>query len=180
MKSGLYPDPTIFVIFGAGGDLTWRKLVPALYNLFKDLGKKLSALGNEWDTRPNQIFYLALPPSLVGDVIKGLAAAGLNGDWCRIVVEKPFGSDLESARALNRRLGEVFKESQIFRIDHYLGKKTVQNILAFRLALAGCAVLHAHGKKAARKDFRSFHPVPDPHCPGRIQLGVAHLPAVPG
>ena len=202
MKSGLHPDPTIFVIFGAGGDLAWRKLVPALYNLFldgwlpakyqimgvghgemsdagyrahlkkgvdkvsrrgkaqkeawndfasrisfvgaelgeiktyKDLAKKLSALGNEWEIHPNQIFYLALPPSLVGDVIKGLAAAGLNDDRCRIVVEKPFGSDLESARALNGRLGEVFKENQIFRIDHYLGKETVQNILAFRFGNA--------------------------------------------
>jgi len=198
MKSGLHPEPTLFVIFGAGGDLAWRKLVPALYNLYldgwmpeqyqilgvghgemsdadyrnhlrkgvnkssrrgkaqkdswkafasrisfvaaelgeektyKDLAKKVAAQDKEWDVRANHIYYLALPPSLIDDVIKGLASAKLNGDHARIVVEKPFGRDLESARTLNRGLGEVFKENQIFRIDHYLGKETVQNILAFR------------------------------------------------
>jgi glucose-6-phosphate 1-dehydrogenase len=96
------------------------------------MAKRLSDLDKKWDTRANHVFYLALPPSLIGDVVKGLAAAKLNRDPARVVVEKPFGSDLESARELNHRLGEVFKENQIFRIDHYLGKETVQNILAFR------------------------------------------------
>ena len=155
MKTGLHPETTVFVIFGAGGDLTWRKLVPALYNLFLDgrmpkkyeilgvghgemtepdyrahlrkgvdnfsrrgpaqndswddfashvsfisaelgeskvygdMAKRLSGLDKEWDTRANHVFYLALPPSLIGDVIKGLAAAKLNRDPARIVVEKP-------------------------------------------------------------------------------------------
>ncbi len=202
MKTGLHPEPTVFVIFGAGGDLAWRKLVPALYNLFLDgwmpkeyvilglghgemseedyrthlrkgvddfsrrgtaetdpwndfashvsflnaelenskvygdMAKKLSALDKKWDIRANHVFYLALPPALIGDVVKRLAAAKLNGEKARIVVEKPFGNDLESARELNRSLGDVFNENQIFRIDHYLGKETVQNILAFRFGNA--------------------------------------------
>jgi glucose-6-phosphate 1-dehydrogenase len=84
----------------------------------------------------NHLFYLAIPPSLMDEVVDGLGKAGLNRQdqhhWSRIVVEKPFGTDLESARALNAKIAEVFVENQVYRIDHYLGKDTVQNILIFR------------------------------------------------
>ncbi len=84
----------------------------------------------------NRIFYLALPPSAFGPTIARLGAAGLNGSdgWVRAVVEKPFGEDLASARDLNTAVHQVFDEGQIYRIDHYLGKETVQNLLAFRFA----------------------------------------------
>jgi glucose-6-phosphate 1-dehydrogenase len=194
--------PTVFVIFGAGGDLAWRKLIPALYNLFLDrwlpekflilgqghgrmsdeefrkhlrqgvdrfsrrgkaedaswdlfaphlsfitselddsrtysqLAKILAAKDKEWNARANRVFYLAVPPGMIGSVAKELAKARLNQDRerARIVVEKPFGQDLASARKLNYTLAADFHENQIFRIDHYLGKETVQNILAFRFA----------------------------------------------
>ncbi len=196
------PESTVFVIFGGAGDLSWRKLIPALYNLhldnwlperfliigtghrhttdkefrehlqegvdkfsrrgqtkdeewrafaahlsfmaadlekpevFGELAKKLADQDKAWDTKANRIFYLSLPPAMIGPVARELAKARLNQDRkrSRIVVEKPFGHDLDSARQLNRDLGEIFQESQIFRIDHYLGKETVQNILAFRFA----------------------------------------------
>jgi glucose-6-phosphate 1-dehydrogenase len=198
-----YP-PTALVIFGAGGDLTWRKLVPALYNLYLDsdldgrlaiIGVDRKALGNqafrrhlrdgvdqfsrrgrtdgqkwrefvsritylggdfaeqrtgtalagclekldqEWGLEANRVFYLALPPGQVEAVTARLAELGLCKDCQRdrLVVEKPFGHDLDSARALNRTLTGMFSETQLYRIDHYLGKETVQNILAFRFANA--------------------------------------------
>jgi glucose-6-phosphate 1-dehydrogenase len=200
MKATLHPDPAVFVIFGAAGDLTQRKLMPALYNLFLDgwlpdrfevlgighgqmsddefrktlqkgvnhfsrrgkaaaktwdsfashlkfyradlenkkafteLAKRLSAIDKAWKTQANRIFYLALPPRMIEPITEQLAESKLARDRKRscIVVEKPFGRDLSSARKLNRILGNVFHESQIYRIDHYLGKETVQNILAFR------------------------------------------------
>jgi len=196
------PAATILVIFGAGGDLAWRKLAPALYNLFLDgwlpeqfavigldkralsvsafrerlregvarfggqqqlaekrwadfiaafayeaadfaeaaayqkLAARLSSLSQQWQTTPGIVFYLAIPPQLIGTAVNGLAAAHLAADQehTRLVVEKPFGHDLASAQALNQLLRRVFAESQIYRIDHYLGKETVQNILAFRFA----------------------------------------------
>ena len=202
MKSNDQLDPTIFVIFGGAGDLTWRKLVPALFDLSQDrslpekfaiiavdriklgdialrhrlhggvnqfsrfgkaktaawnqfaqhiqyqsgdfkspatyaaLGKQCAQLEKAWGTRVHRIFYMATPPSMFGEIPKYLGQAGLARDraWARIVVEKPIGYDLESARALNAILAANFDESQIFRIDHYLGKETVQNILAFRFA----------------------------------------------
>ncbi|MHB8068678.1 MAG: glucose-6-phosphate dehydrogenase [Desulfobaccales bacterium] len=202
MTTAATPEPTVFVIFGAAGDLAWRKLIPALYNLFldrwlpekflilgqghrqmqesefrehlrqgvdqfsrqgkteagpwdsfsshlafvaselddsqayADLAKRLAALDKEWNTRAHHVFYLAMPPSMIGTVTRELAKARLHQDRqrSRIVVEKPFGQDLASARALNLTLTAHFEESQIFRIDHYLGKETVQNILAFRFA----------------------------------------------
>jgi glucose-6-phosphate 1-dehydrogenase len=202
MKGDFRPDPTVFVIFGAAGDLTNRKLMPALYNLFldhwlpekfkilglghgemnddqfrkamrdgvdqfsrrgkteekswrefgdhlsfvsadldnarlfNDLAKRLSSQGKAWDTKANHVFYLALPPHMIETVVGGLSRSKLNQDRdrARIVVEKPFGRDLASAKELNRSLTAMFNESQIFRIDHYLGKETVQNILAFRFA----------------------------------------------
>src|SRR6185503_16275871 len=90
------------------------------------------------DTGGNYLFYLAVPPALFATVAERLRAAGLTnegtGGWRRVIVEKPFGYDLASARALNEELSKGLKESQIYRIDHYLGKETVQNILAFRFA----------------------------------------------
>jgi glucose-6-phosphate 1-dehydrogenase len=200
MEHEKQPDTTLFVIFGASGDLTRRKLIPALYNLYlsgwmpekfeiigvssgemsdmkfrdylrdgvnqisrrgrvkdedwknfaqclhytrmdltdakvyKNLAKTLSVQEKKWGTKANRIFYLALPPSMIETVARHLAASKLNQDRkrARIVVEKPFGHDLASARNLNRLLTGIFEEHQIFRIDHYLGKETVQNILAFR------------------------------------------------
>ena len=194
----------MLVIFGAAGDLTWRKLMPALYNLSLDnwLSPQLAVLGIDgkqlsdeqfaehlrqgvdqfsrrgkadddewkafasrlaflsgdfadqsfystvatwitareraWDTAAHHVFYLATPPTLVEGIAQRLAEAGLtqNCARCRIVVEKPFGRDRASARALNAVLGRDFAESQIFRIDHYLGKETVQNMLALRFANA--------------------------------------------
>ena len=201
--SGRPADPCIMVIFGAAGDLTQRKLIPALYNLAKaellsrefailglahnpmsddDFRKKLADdirhyAGNEidqeiWDwfnsrlyyltgdfndkkiyeqlkaelgkldqehsTHGNYFFYLATAPSFFGPIVEQLAAVGLmdekDGYWRRVIVEKPFGHDLDSAKSLNQRLLKVAGEHQIYRIDHYLGKETVQNILAFRFA----------------------------------------------
>lgn len=202
MQGDTHPRSTIFVIFGAAGDLAWRKLIPALYNLFIDgwlpeqfhvfgvgrkemaldafrkhlregvnrfsrrgqvdeplwekfashlsydaddlssseayneLKRRLSEMQAQWDLQPNRVFYLALPPDMIALIAGKLSEAGLNQerDRDRIVVEKPFGRDLDSARELNRRLTDFFQESQIFRIDHYLGKETVQNLLAFRFA----------------------------------------------
>ena len=196
------PGPTILVIMGGGGDLTWRKLVPALDGLFERnrLPEKLAIVGadqkamtdddyrlrlkdgverfrapvepgkarwegfadgisylaldftesghyseirqrieqieKQWDGEATRIFYLAVPPFLIGPIVAGLAEAGLAQprERSRIVVEKPFGWDLDSARDLNRKIAEVFQEGQTYRIDHYLGKETVQNILAFRFA----------------------------------------------
>ena len=186
-------EPHIFVILGATGDLTHRKLLPALYHLFREnaiappfaiLGAALDeiddnrfraiacqALGDEGGsfcskfvqyqtigqggpqefealTRRletierdlklpgNRVFYLALPPDAVPEVITRLGEAGLNhsAGWTRLVIEKPFGDDLASARQLNSLIHRYFNESQVYRIDHYLGKETVQNLLVFRFA----------------------------------------------
>jgi glucose-6-phosphate 1-dehydrogenase len=193
--------PCVMVIFGATGDLTARKLFPALYNLAKNnllsrefaivglgrttysidqyrqiMGQKLKSFATgsvdndlvDWLTRRlyfvagefnddklyanladtltevdknhnthgNYFFYLATSPSFFGDITDRLGASGLacekDGQWRRVVFEKPFGSDLESAKALNRQVRKVLREDQIYRIDHYLGKETVQNILVFR------------------------------------------------
>jgi glucose-6-phosphate 1-dehydrogenase len=194
--------PTVFVIFGGTGDLTWRKLMPALFDLQRDgrmprrfailvfgrsafsdvklrqrflrgvkrfsrkgmvksgqwndfaarityergdygdpaaysnLGAKCAKFEKDWKMKACRIFHMATPPALFGVIPKMLADAGLNRDrsLARLVVEKPIGHDLDSARKLNSSLRESFHESQIFRIDHYLGKETVQNILAFRFA----------------------------------------------
>ena len=100
------------------------------------MGAQCARLEKEWGAKAHRIFYMATPPSMFGEIPKYLGKAGLARDreWARIVVEKPIGYDLESARALNAILAANFEESQIFRIDHYLGKETVQNILAFRFA----------------------------------------------
>lgn len=197
--------PSIMVIFGAGGDLTRRKLLPAIYHLCRDgylpeafavigvdrkdtddagyraridvegrefadetvdeaqwqrllgclyfasgdfadpgmykrLAARLVEIGDTHDIRPNYLFYLATPPRFFGVIAAELGAAGLlteeEGHWRRLVVEKPFGHDLASARALNRSLHAVMGEHQIYRIDHYLGKESVQNLLVYRFANA--------------------------------------------
>ena len=192
--------PCAVVIYGANGDLTKRKLMPALYRLayegrlapgFAVIGVSRTPMSNDefrdrmhdsvksfleaspfdeelWrsfaqgltyiagdvgeaesytalaghiaevaesrKTEGNVLFYLSTQPSQYAQIAEGLGGAGLNkGEgWRRIVIEKPFGHDLESAGVLNRRLQAVFQESEIYRIDHYLGKETVQNIMAFR------------------------------------------------
>ena len=202
-------EPCTMVICGATGDLTERKLAPALYNCllggflppeftvvgfarrelsdqafrdhllagidkhsrnrpakpaiwesfargieyhrgdfddpaaFAELAKRLDRIDRDRGTAGNRLFYLAVPPGLYPEIVNQLDRAGLAspGDrrrsgskrgWTRVIVEKPFGSDLESARTLNRELGEVFDEDQVYRIDHYLGKETVQNLAVFR------------------------------------------------
>lgn len=204
MKQPAGTGPTIIVIFGATGDLTWRKLTPALYNLYIDarlpgqfsiigvshkkesdrsfiahlrdgvdkfsrsgkpkektwsafakdisylqgdfahdstyvqVAKRITTQEKTWDVKATVIFYLAVPPDVFGGIATAIGKRGLADDrvHARIVVEKPFGRDLSSANELNRLLHGIFDESQIYRIDHYLGKETVQNILAFRFANA--------------------------------------------
>jgi glucose-6-phosphate 1-dehydrogenase len=110
---------------------------PALYQRLRET---LGYVAAEHGTGGNVLYYLATPPSLFGEIVRQLGEAGLThedaGQWRRIVIEKPFGHDFDSARALNRAIGDALAESQIYRIDHYLGKETVQNILAFRFANA--------------------------------------------
>jgi glucose-6-phosphate 1-dehydrogenase len=122
----------------------WAALASALTHLHGDLGAPaatkalgaaLAAIERRWGAPAQRIFYLATPPAAVGPAVRSLGAAGL-ADGARLVVEKPFGHDLESARALTREIGRVFAEPRIFRIDHYLGKETVQNILALRFGNA--------------------------------------------
>lgn len=196
--------PCALVVFGASGDLTRRKLVPALYNLaaqgslperfaavgvarhpisseefrkqmlaatsefsrrrpeaatwesfaerleyvrgdfadratYRSLGETLQRLDRERGLEGNRLFYLATPPSEFGVILAALHEAGLltphdGSPWSRVIIEKPFGHDLESARALNHLVAETLHENQTFRIDHYLGKETVQNILVLRFA----------------------------------------------
>jgi glucose-6-phosphate 1-dehydrogenase len=198
------PDPAAMVIFGASGDLTARKLMPALYNLalnrylpsgfsvigvadtaisedefrsrvadavqkfsrtqpvdravwqsvaegisyvrmpfdddgdgYRRLAAELDRLDRERGTNGNRVFYLATAPQFFSVIIDRLGASGIakTGEgWKRVVIEKPFGNDLKSAQALNQAIHAVFTEQQIYRIDHYLGKETVQNVLVFRFA----------------------------------------------
>lgn len=207
LRAGMRLQPTAppcaVVIFGATGDLTRRKLIPALYRLYQQrlissefailgtsrqeitteefraamkdavnefgedafdestwhsfserlfyiagdlniadtyelLRTQLEQIQRDYQTQGNQLFYLATAPEFFGVVATQLGAAKLSkpakGSWTRIIVEKPFGRDLESAHALNKQLEAVFDEQQVYRIDHYLGKETVQNLLAFRFA----------------------------------------------
>jgi glucose-6-phosphate 1-dehydrogenase len=197
-------EPCIVVIFGASGDLTKRKLLPALYRLVQErllpaefaivglartemssdefrarmkeailefseakrvdeevwnsfaqglhyltadinnpadydkLAKLLAQIDRERSTQGNRLFYLSVAPKFYAEAVKQLGEHGLaqpkDKGWVRVIVEKPFGTDLESARRLNRQLLEHLDERQIYRIDHYLGKETVQNLLVFRFA----------------------------------------------
>lgn len=195
--------PCGVIIFGASGDLTKRKLIPALYSLARqnllpvsfyilgsartrmdsqafrasmqeavaehsdagiedpthwedfasrihyvpvdtdhastgdELKRVIEKLDQENDTGGNRLFYLSTPPSSFSPFIRLLESTGLNhsgSGWTRLIVEKPFGRDLESARALNKEVLRVFREDQVYRIDHYLGKETVQNIMVLRFA----------------------------------------------
>lgn len=112
---------------------------------YQKLSDLLDKLDKERGTRGNRLFYLATPPDLDSEIIEQLGKAGLNDHhspdhngaekaWTRLIIEKPFGHDLASAEQLNKELGRVFHENQIFRIDHYMGKETVQNIMAMRFA----------------------------------------------
>ena len=200
------PEACGLVIFGASGDLTHRKLIPSLFQLYLDdllpeqffilgyartemdsdafrdkirtelmehakeqkhdeiaafienchylsggyddpkghkrLAQSLQQLDRKSDTHGNVVFYLSVPPNVYADAIECLGDAGMlpkendNGGWRRVVLEKPFGHDLESAAELDRRLHRVLTEDQIYRIDHYLGKETVQNIFMLRFANA--------------------------------------------
>ncbi|MBD2767441.1 glucose-6-phosphate dehydrogenase [Hymenobacter sp. BT664] len=105
---------------------------------YEEFGKRIAAYEQEWQTPANVIYYLAVAPDFFPIIASNLAQRKLTADpdRTRIVIEKPFGHDLESARALNQLLGQIFEERQIYRIDHYLGKETVQNIMAFRFANA--------------------------------------------
>src|SRR5271165_1579169 len=199
----LVPDPCIMVIFGASGDLTKRKLIPALCNLaksnllpqqfaivafafdglttdsfrqqlsdgmkgfetspvepklwdwfmertyyiqgdFKDpaaferLRAQVDLVDTEHQTHGNRFFYLAVAPAFFAPIVQQLGNSGLTqeepGQWRRVIIEKPFGHDLDSAKELNHAIKQVLDESQIYRIDHYLGKETVQNLMVFRFA----------------------------------------------
>ena len=123
----------------------WDWFLPKIYyhtgdfrdqSLYKQLKEKLAAVDRQQGLAGNYLFYLATAPQFFGEIIRQLGAAGLtrenNGVWRRAIIEKPFGRDLESARALNKEITSVLDESQIYRIDHYLGKETVQNMMVFR------------------------------------------------
>ena len=110
----------------------------AAYARLKEL---LAQCDRDWHTRGNYLYYLATPPTFFGDIVSQLGVADLAQEheavgqgWRRVIIEKPFGRDLESAQALNRTVLRVFAEHQVYRIDHYLGKETVQNVLVFRFA----------------------------------------------
>lgn len=103
---------------------------------FEGLRKRIEELETEFDLPGNRLFYLSTPPSAFAPMIEGLGTSGLNKGpgWSRLVIEKPFGRDLASARKLNDLVHSYFDESQVYRIDHYLGKETVQNLFVFRFA----------------------------------------------
>ena len=105
---------------------------------FAKLKERIDQLDQQYKTDGNVFYYLATLPRFISEIIHQLGQQGLtneeHGDWRRVIIEKPFGSDLESAKMLNGDIAQVLKETQIFRIDHYLGKETVQNILVFRFA----------------------------------------------
>ena len=105
---------------------------------YQDFAARIKQLEEKWQQPANVIYYLAVAPNFFPVIAENLAKAGLTADpeRTRIVIEKPFGHDLESAKELNALLGRIFQEKQIYRIDHYLGKETVQNIMAFRFANA--------------------------------------------
>ncbi|MEO8571390.1 MAG: hypothetical protein ABI553_06775, partial [Chloroflexota bacterium] len=197
------PDPSVLVLFGATGDLAHRKVIPALYQLWRTnllphdfvvlaIGRRayddaalrdefkaslekysrvlplddaawrsfadriryqrldfanpadydglvtvLDGIDKEQSSHGNHLYYLATQPSAFAEIVAQLGRVGLDherheGGWRRIVIEKPFGHDLTSAIRLNREVGKVFRESQVYRIDHYLGKETVRNLLVFR------------------------------------------------
>jgi glucose-6-phosphate 1-dehydrogenase len=129
------PSDTVWNRFAAS--LAYVPGDPSRADLYGRLGDALAEVERRREARANRLFYCATPPSLYDDIIQHLGDSGLAQEqdgWTRIVVEKPFGHDATSARELNAQLASVFREEQIYRIDHYLGKETVQNILVFRFA----------------------------------------------
>jgi glucose-6-phosphate 1-dehydrogenase len=130
------PDPEKWDLFQPG--ITYLQSDINNTESYTKLGEKLDALDKEFGERANRIFYLSVAPEFIESVTTNLNSAGISGDTTRdrIIVEKPFGKDLATAQKLNALLGKTFDECQIYRIDHYLGKETVQNILAFRFANA--------------------------------------------
>jgi glucose-6-phosphate 1-dehydrogenase len=133
--SGQSPDAPAWTAFAAGIDTVAGDYTKP--EAFAALGAAIASAEERRATRTNRLFYLAVPPAQFAPILAGLRASGLihppNGSpWSRVVIEKPFGRDLASARELNRLVATVLDESQTFRIDHYLGKETVQNILVFR------------------------------------------------
>ncbi len=129
------PAPDAWAAFA--GRLHWVQGEFEDGDAFRRLGARLAELAARHRTGGNVLFYLATPPDAFGTIVRQLAAAGLlreGAGWRRVVVEKPFGRDLASARALDAELHQALREDQIFRIDHYLGKETVQNVLVFRFA----------------------------------------------
>ena len=117
-------------------DLTYVRAVADDASSFRRLDLHLQGLDDSSGTSGNRLFYLAVPPNGYGPITEALGEAGLNRStgWTRLIVEKPFGRDLASMLALNRKVLEVFEEDQVYRIDHYLGKETVQNIMVLRFA----------------------------------------------
>ncbi len=127
-------------------DALWDKIVPHLYcvpgnfdddKLYNRIGEKLAQVETEAGTAGNVLFYLATPPQFFGPIVQCLGETGLVQEehgWRRVIIEKPFGHDLASAKELNAEIGKDLLETQIYRVDHYLGKETVQNILVFRFA----------------------------------------------
>lgn len=127
-------------------EAAWTRFVERLHFMGADLAdpaayealaRRLEDLGIGEPRRSNHLFYLAVPPDLMVEIVRGLDAAGLTAQgagWTRVIVEKPFGTDLASAERLSQEIDRIFDEDQVYRIDHYLGKETVQNILAFRFA----------------------------------------------
>jgi glucose-6-phosphate 1-dehydrogenase len=131
-------DPKVWDSFAEG--LFFEQADFSDLDSYKRLGEMLQKIDDERGTHGNRVFYLATPPTVFAQIAEMLGKAGLvtpnaSGDhWTRIVIEKPFGRDLQSAEQLNRELLCVFQEDQVYRIDHYLGKETVQNLLVFRFA----------------------------------------------
>jgi glucose-6-phosphate 1-dehydrogenase len=107
---------------------------------YERLSKRIQSIDHEWDQCSNKIFHLSVPPSFYAGILTNLSSSKLNhtcndeSGWTRILIEKPFGSDIKEAKALDNLLGKLFDEKQIFRIDHYLAKEALQNILAFRFS----------------------------------------------
>ncbi|MGH6972948.1 MAG: glucose-6-phosphate dehydrogenase, partial [Caulobacteraceae bacterium] len=116
-------------------EAAWRRFAERLDYRRADVtsGESLKRL-EEWIGEASSVFYLALSPSLYGSVCRALDESGLACGDCRIVLEKPIGRDLESSKAINAEVAQVFEERRVFRVDHYLGKETVQNLLALRFA----------------------------------------------
>lgn len=132
---------------GAPDDVAWSMFVESFdyitgpfdaASTYEEIGRHIAASEKEWGESAVRIYYLSTPPDLIEPIIHGLGDVGLAEDAKRdrVVIEKPFGHDLASAESLNRVVSRVFDEPQVYRIDHYLGKETVQNILAFRFGNA--------------------------------------------